>query len=105
LAVGRDLRLFWTSILLNKRILQKFLPSSLYLKKIFTLIYFSQMAEGVWTGSYCLSVEGFPKLLYATMQKLGIKDRPEYEGIEYEEHETERCELPSILGNVRTFLT
>jgi hypothetical protein len=27
------------------------------------------------------------------MQRLGIKDRPEYEGREYIEHETERCEV------------
>ena len=51
------------------------------------------MAEGVWTNSYCLSVEGFSKFLYATMQKLRIKDCPEYECREYEEHETERCEV------------
>ena len=61
------------------------------------------MAEGVWTNSYCLSVEGFPKLLYATMQKLGIKDRPEYEGREYEEHETERCEVTVYIGKSEDF--
>ena len=61
------------------------------------------MAEGVWTSSYCLSVEGFPKLLYATMQKLGIKDRPEYEGREYEEHETERCEVTVYIGKSEDF--
>ena len=61
------------------------------------------MAEGVWTSSYCLSVEGFPKLLYATMQKLGIKDRPEYEGWEYEEHETKRCEVTIYIGRSEDF--
>jgi hypothetical protein len=51
------------------------------------------MAEEVWTSNYCLSVEGFPKLLYATMQRLGINGNPEYEGREYIKHETERCEV------------
>jgi hypothetical protein len=61
------------------------------------------MAEGVWTSSYCLGIEGFPKLLYATMQKLRIKDRPEYEGREYEEHETERCEVTVYIGKSEYF--
>jgi len=61
------------------------------------------MAEGVWTSSYCLSVEGFPKLLYATIQKLGTKDRLEYEGREYEEHETERCEVTIYIGKSEDF--
>ena len=48
---------------------------------------------GDWVSSYCLNVEGFPRILHATLQKLGVKDRPEYEGCEYEEHGTERCEV------------
>jgi hypothetical protein len=46
---------------------------------------------GVWVSSYCLNTEGFPKILYATLQKLGVKDRPEYEGREYMKHGTELC--------------
>jgi hypothetical protein len=61
------------------------------------------MAEGVWTSSYCLGVEGFPKLLYATMQRLGIKDRPEYEDREYKEHKTERCEVTVYIGKSEDF--
>jgi hypothetical protein len=61
------------------------------------------MTKGVWTSSYCLGVEGFPKLLYATMQKLGIKDRPEYEVREYEDHETERCEVTVYIGKSEDF--
>jgi predicted DNA-binding protein len=72
-------------------------------KKCLLLSILSQMAEGVWTSSYCLGVEGFPKLLYATMQKLGIKNRPEYEGREYEEHETERCEVTVYIGKSEDF--
>ena len=48
---------------------------------------------GAWISSYCLNTEGFPKILYATLQKLGVKDRPEYEGREYEKYGTERCEV------------
>jgi hypothetical protein len=61
------------------------------------------MAKGVWTSSYYLSVEGFLKLLYATMQRLGIKDHPEYEGREYIEHETERCEVTMYVGKSEDF--
>jgi hypothetical protein len=49
--------------------------------------------EGAWISSLCLHTEGFPKLLYTTMQSLGIQERPEYEGREYEEDGTQRCEV------------
>ena len=48
---------------------------------------------GAWVSSYCQNTEGFSKILYATLQKLGVKDRPEYEGYEYEKHGTEQCEV------------
>jgi hypothetical protein len=51
------------------------------------------MADETWTGSNCLDTPGFPKLLYATMTRLGILDHPEYVGREYEECGTERCEM------------
>lgn len=45
--------------------------------------------EGVW--SYCLNVEDFPKLLYATMQKLAIKDYLNIEALkEEEDHHTQQ---------------
>jgi hypothetical protein len=44
---------------------------------------------GAWVSSYCLNIEGFPKILYATLQKLGVNDRPKYEGREYMKHGTE----------------
>ena len=43
---------------------------------------------GAWVSSYRLNVEGFPRILHATLQKLRVKDRPEYE-----EQGTERCEV------------
>jgi hypothetical protein len=43
-------------------------------------------------------MEGFPKLLYATMQRLRIRDHPEYEGKEYEEHGNEWCEVTIYVG-------
>ena len=58
---------------------------------------------GAWVSTYCLNVEGFPKILHATLQKLGVKDRPEYEGREYEEHGTERCEVTVYFGKSEEF--
>jgi hypothetical protein len=48
---------------------------------------------GPWISSYCIHTQGFPQLLYTTMQSLGIRERPEYGGREYEELGTERCEV------------
>ena len=56
-----------------------------------------------WVRTYCLNIEGFPRILHATLQKLGVKDRPEYEGHEYEEHGTERCEVTVYIGKSEEF--
>ena len=61
------------------------------------------MTEGVWISSYYLHTKGFPKLLYATMQRLQIQERPEYEGHEYEEHGTERCEVTVYIAKSEHF--
>ena len=53
---------------------------------------------GAWVSTYCLNVEGFPRILHATVQKLRVKDRPEYEGCEYVEHGTELCEVTVYIG-------
>ena len=58
---------------------------------------------GAWASSYCLNIEGFPKILHATLQKLGVKDHPEYEGHEYEEHGTEWCEVTVYIGKSEEF--
>ena len=58
---------------------------------------------GAWVSSYCLNTEGFPKILYATLQKLGVKDRPEYEGREYEKHGTEWREVTIYIGKSEEF--
>ena len=58
---------------------------------------------GAWVTSYCLNVEGFPKILHATLQKLRVKDRPEYEGREYEEHGTEWCEVTIYIRKSEEF--
>ena len=70
---------------------------------------------GPWISSYCIHTQGFPQLLYTTMQSLGIRERPEYGGREYEEHGTERCEVtvyidksddyPDITGEWSTTVT
>jgi hypothetical protein len=61
------------------------------------------MAEGVWISNYYLHTEGFSKLLYATVQRLGIQERPEYEGQEYEEHGTECCEVTVYIAKSEDF--
>ena len=58
---------------------------------------------GAWVSSYCLNTEGFPKILYATLQKLRVKDRPEYVAREYEKHGTERCEVTVYIGKSEEF--
>ena len=58
---------------------------------------------GAWVSSYCLNVEGFPRILHATLQKLGVKDCPEYEGREYEEQGTERCEVTVYIRKSEEF--
>ena len=58
---------------------------------------------GARVSSYFLNVEGFPRILHATLQKLGVKDRPEYEGHEYEKHGTEWCEVTIYIGKSEEF--
>jgi hypothetical protein len=58
---------------------------------------------GVWVSSYCLNTEGYLKILYATLQKLGVKDCPEYEGHEYMKHGTERCKITIYIGKNEEF--
>ena len=61
------------------------------------------MAGGVWISSYCLHTKGFPKLLYATMQRLGIQEHLEYVGQEYDEHGTKRCEVTVYIAKSENF--
>jgi hypothetical protein len=58
---------------------------------------------GHWVSSRCLNTEGFPKVLHATLQHLGVQDRPEYEGREYEELGTPRCEVTVYIGKSEKF--
>ena len=58
---------------------------------------------GAWVSSYCLNTDGFPKILYATLQKLRVKDHPEYEGREYEKHGTEWCEVTVYIEKSEEF--
>ena len=58
---------------------------------------------GTWVSSYCLNVQGFPRILHATLQKLGVKYRPEYEGCEYQKHGTDRCEVTVYIGKSEEF--
>jgi hypothetical protein len=58
---------------------------------------------GVWVSSYCLNTEGFPKILYATLQKLDVQERLEYEGHEYMKHGTERCKITVYISKSEEF--
>jgi hypothetical protein len=50
-----------------------------------------------------LNKPGFPKLLYATMTRLGILDHPKYVGREYEEYGTKWCEVIIYVGASKDF--
>jgi hypothetical protein len=41
--------------------------------------------------------------MYATLQKLEVKDRPEYEGREYMKHGIELCEVTVYIGKSDEF--
>ena len=56
-----------------------------------------------WVSSYYLNIEGFSRILHATLQKLRVKDRLEYEGREYEKHGTERCEVTIYIEKSEEF--
>ena len=58
---------------------------------------------GAWVSSYSLNVEGFLRILHTTLQKLGVKDHPEYEGREYEMHGTDRWEVTVYIGKSEEF--
>ena len=58
---------------------------------------------GACVSSYYLNTEGFSKILYATLQKLGVKDHPEYEGREYEKLGTKRYEVTIYIGKGEEF--
>jgi len=49
-------------------------------------------AEG-WVTSRCLEDPGFPRLLFACMDRLGIYECPEYTVMEYIDRGTPRCEI------------
>ena len=57
-----------------------------------TLPLLSQMADD-WTTTYCINEDGFPKVLYAAIMRLGIPERPEYVGREFMEHDTKSCKI------------
>ena len=58
---------------------------------------------GARVSSYCLNVDGFSRILHVTLQKLRVKDRPEYEGHEYDERGTKRCEVTIYIGKSEEF--
>ena len=51
------------------------------------------MADGSWVVFHEVRAEGFPKLLWEAMTRLGYTDRPEYSYSEYEEFDMEFCAI------------
>lgn len=49
--------------------------------------------EDNWIRSDCVTVEGFPQLLWETLQRLGYTEPPMYYGREYEEGDMLKCEV------------
>jgi hypothetical protein len=56
------------------------------------------------TNNQCLEEPGFPKLLFACMDRVGIYERPEYSSREYEDRGTLWCEMIIFIGRRRSFL-
>lgn len=59
-------------------------------------------AEG-WVNSHCLEDAGFPRLLFACMDRLGIYEHPEYSSWEYEDCGTLLCEIIIYVGRSSRF--
>lgn len=49
--------------------------------------------EDTWARSDCLTIKGFPPLLWETLQHLGVTERPLYYCREYEEDGKPKCEI------------
>ena len=61
------------------------------------------MAEEGWINSHCLEDPGFPILLFACMNRLGIYECPEYNIMEYEDRGTSWCEITICAGRSSRF--
>ena len=46
-----------------------------------------------WVKSDCLTIRGFPQLLWETLQCLGCTEPPIYYGLEYQEDGMPKCEV------------
>ena len=49
--------------------------------------------DDIWVKSDCLTTEGFPQLLWETLQRLGYTEAPMYYGREYVEDGVPKCEI------------
>jgi len=49
--------------------------------------------DDIWVKSDCLIAEGFPPLLWETLQRLGYIEAPMYYGREYAEDGVPKCEI------------
>jgi hypothetical protein len=59
---------------------------------------------GNYVTTYRINDDGFPKVVYAAMVRLGILDHPEYVGREYVVSCVECCEVTVHIGPSDKFL-
>jgi hypothetical protein len=56
------------------------------------------MATVEWNGGVCPSESGLPNLLLLNLERVGVRDPPEYIYREYERHGTLRCKVMIFVG-------
>jgi hypothetical protein len=67
--------------------------------KILTLILaWFQMANLEWNGEVCPAQPGLPNLLLLSLERVGVRDPPEYIYWEYERFGTLRCKVMIFVG-------
>jgi hypothetical protein len=56
------------------------------------------MANPEWNGGICPVQPGLPSLLLLSLERVGVRDPPEYVYREYERYGTPRCKLLIFVG-------
>jgi hypothetical protein len=57
-----------------------------------------QMANSEWNGGICPVQPGLPNLLLLNLERVGVRDPPEFVYREYERYDTLRCKLLIFVG-------
>jgi hypothetical protein len=61
------------------------------------LVWF-QMANVEWNGGVCPAQPGLPNLLLLNLERVGVRDPPEFVYREYERYGTLRCKVLIFMG-------